>query len=275
LVGDGKQLQAVELGGGFQAIGDTVGEVRLSEIIRQESDEDKRAVRALSQGSAHAALEHYAKQGALDVAPDREDAKQHLLAAWSSKGIESPKENLILCGQNIDAVGINRAAQERRAAAGALSEKALPVGQEDFHEGDRILFTRNKYGLGVKNGDLGTVRVVNEILGTLTVDLDSGHSRTFSPQACNDVKLGYAVTTHKAQGMTATNAFILTDEFMQDRELSYVQASRAKSKTRIFTTRMEAGDALEELARRMAKSHEKELATTQARRVESNVLSLD
>lgn len=274
LVGDGKQLQAVELGGAFQGIGEAVGEARLTDIIRQKSDEDKRAVRALSQGSAKAALEHYAANGALDVAQDREEAKEHLISAWMADGVHCPQDNLILCGQNIDAVGINRAAQEQRAAAGVLSDKSLAVSQEEFHQGDRILFTRNHHGLGVKNGDLGTVKILNELLGTLTVELDSGQSRTFSAKAYEDVKLGYAVTTHKAQGMTAANAFILTDEAMQDRELSYVQASRAEYDTRIFTTRMEAGDELTDLTRRMAKSHEKEMALKQANRAEPNVLSL-
>ncbi len=273
LVGDGKQLQAVELGGAFQAIGDTLGEARLSEIIRQDSEEDRKAVRSLSRGFASDALQHYARQGALDVCRDRQEAKEHLLAAWETKGVDRPQENLILCGKNIDAVGINRAAQELRKAAGILGDRSVTVGSEEFHKGDRMLFTRNHYGIGVKNGDLGTVRHVSPLFGTVTVELDSGSSRTFSAKAYKDVRLGYAVTTHKAQGMTATNTFILTDEAMQDRELSYVQASRAKQQTRIFTTRMEAGDELAELARRMAVSHEKELAMTQAMRSADTILT--
>ncbi len=268
LVGDGKQLQAVELGGAFQGIGEAVGEVRLTDIIRQKSEEDRRAVRALSEGSARAALTYYASQGSLDIASDREEAKEHLLEHWQEHGVERPEENLILCGQNIDAVGLNRAAQEKRKAEGVLSERCIRVGQEDFHQGDRILFTQNHYGLGVKNGDLGTVKIVNKFLGTLTVEMDSGKSRTISAKSYEDVKLGYAVTTHKAQGMTTGNSYILTDESMQDRELSYVQASRAEQRTKIFTTRMEAGDDLADLSRRMAKSHEKEMAIEQAKRAE-------
>jgi Ti-type conjugative transfer relaxase TraA len=274
LVGDGKQLQAIEIGGGFQAIGGMVGEARLSDIIRQESENDKKAVRALSQGFANESLQHYAETGKLEIALNREQAKERLLTSWEREGVALPKDNLILCGKNVDAVGLNRDAQSRREAAGKLGDELLQVGKESFHCGDRILFTRNNGGLGVKNGDLGTVRMIDHDLATLTVDLDSGKSRTFSAKSYEHVKLGYAVTTHKAQGMTATNAFILTDEAMQDRELSYVQASRAKLDTRIFTTLMEAGDGLADLARRMEKSHEKELAHQQALRAAENVLSL-
>lgn len=274
LVGDGKQLQAIEIGGGFQAIGGMVGEARLSDIIRQESEDDKKAIRALSQGFANEALQRYVETGKLEIAPNREQAKERLLTSWEQKGIVHPKDNLILCGKNVDAVGLNRDAQSRRETAGHLGKESLQVGNETFHDGDRILFTRNHRGLGVKNGDLGTVRVVDEGLATLSVDLDSGKTRTFSAKSYEHVRLGYAVTTHKAQGMTATNAFILTDEAMQDRELSYVQASRAKLDTRIFTTSLEAGDGLVDLARRMEKSHEKELAHQQAQRAVENVLFL-
>jgi Ti-type conjugative transfer relaxase TraA len=274
LVGDGKQLQAIEIGGGFQAIGGLVGEARLSDIIRQVSEEDRRAVRALSQGFANEALQHYAASGNLEIAQDREKAKELLLSAWEREGVSRPNENLILCGKNIDAIALNREAQLRRELAGQLGKENVQVGNESFHQGDRILFTRNHRGLGVKNGDLGTVVMLDEALGTLTVELDSGKTRTLSAASYDDVRLGYAVTTHKAQGMTATNGFILTDEAMQDRELSYVQASRAKLETRIFTTRMEAGNELADLARRMAKSHEKELAHQQAQRAVENVLIL-
>lgn len=275
LVGDGKQLQAIEIGGGFQAIGGMVGEARLSDIIRQQSEEDRKAVRALSQGFANEALQHYAEIGNLEISPTREKAKEQLLSAWEREGVTRPNENLILCGKNVDAVGLNREAQLRRDAAGQLGKEVIQVGGESFHSGDRILFTRNHRGLGVKNGDLGSVLMIDERLSTLTVELDSGKTRTLSASSYENVRLGYAVTTHKAQGMTATNSFILTDEAMQDRELSYVQASRAKQETRIFTTRMEAGNELVDLARRMATSHEKELAHQQAMRATEIILTLD
>jgi hypothetical protein len=48
---------------------------------------------------------------------------------------------------------------------------------------------------------------------------------------------------------------------MQDKELSYVQASRARGVTQLFTTQMEAGPEHERLSRMMSKSHQKQLAT--------------
>jgi hypothetical protein len=55
---------------------------------------------------------------------------------------------------------------------------------------------------------------------------------------------------------------------MQDRELSYVQMSRTRGDTKIYTEARDAGDTITELSREMHKSRQKELATTFERRQE-------
>jgi molybdopterin converting factor small subunit len=47
---------------------------------------------------------------------------------------------------------------------------------------------------------------------------------------------------------------------MQDRELSYVQMSRSKGQTKIYTERAEVGDTVAELSKMMSRSRQKELA---------------
>ena len=74
------------------------------------------------------------------------------------------------------------------------------------------------------------------------------------------VELGYAVTTHKAQGMTAKDAYVLAGGAMQDRELTYVQASRGKGVTRFYLTEADTGPELRDISRQMSKSNRKELA---------------
>lgn len=276
LVGDGKQLQAIDMGGAFQAISGQVGEARLTEIIRQRSTEDRLAVSDMAEGRSRAALHHYAEKGNLEIADDRAAARRLLMDQWKGQGIQHPEANLIVTSRNVDAVALNREAQKARQDAGILGQDAVAVAGEQIHPGDRILFTKNDRSMGVKNGQLGTVILAVPELKTLTVELDSGQTRTFSAGLYDHVRLGYAITTHKAQGVTAENAFILTDEAMQDREISYVQTSRARGETRIYTTRDEAGEGLSELAKRMQRSREKELATEQAKRAKTDdqVLSL-
>lgn len=61
--------------------------------------------------------------------------------------------------------------------------------------------------------------------------------------------------------MTAKNTYILAGGSMQDREMSYVQVSRAKGKTQIYTDKLEAGENLTALSKQMSKSRQKDLAT--------------
>ena len=60
--------------------------------------------------------------------------------------------------------------------------------------------------------------------------------------------------------MTVQNTFVLAGGAMQDRELSYVQASRARGDVRFFTDEMEAGEDLAQLSRQVETSRRKDLA---------------
>ncbi len=91
--------------------------------------------------------------------------------------------------------------------------------------------------------------------------LDSGERLRIPTRSYEHMELGYAITTHKGgQGKTVEKAFVLAGGMMQDRELSYVQMSRTRGETRIYTERADAGDTLTELARNMNKSRQKHLA---------------
>jgi exodeoxyribonuclease V alpha subunit len=81
-------------------------------------------------------------------------------------------------------------------------------------EGDKFLWTRNRYKLGMFNGEIGNINWVNDedgSLGISTPDKDltvpahvseyspvHGHVIQYDPR--RDIELGYAVTTHKSQG---------------------------------------------------------------------------
>lgn len=261
LVGDEKQLQAIEAGGAFASMSAELGTAKLTEIIRQRAAWQVEGVKNFAFGNAAQALSAYAERGFVSVAANKRAAYDELLTAWGNKqGHANPKDNLIAAGTRLDVATLNRKAQEARLHEGFIKEAGIQIGKDEFHEGDRILFTKNSTALGVKNGTFATVFSIDERLKQISVTLDNGQQRTFSTLSYDDVQLGYAVTTHKAQGMTAENVFILTSETMQDRELSYVQASRGKGETRFFTTHAEAGDKLAELARTMNVSHQKEMA---------------
>src|SRR5262249_25952425 len=186
-----------------------------------------------------------------------QEARQALMRAWKRKGEAKPKDNLILASTNAETATLNRMAQTQRMLAGRLGVHAIAVAGSDFYCGDRVLFTRNSKRYGVQNGSLGTVVGVDEWDRTLTVKLDKGKRVLMPTKEYEHVKLGYAVTTHKSQGATTENAFVLLGGPTQDRELSYVQSSRARGTTRFFLDRLDAGENLREICKQVERSRQK------------------
>jgi len=121
-----------------------------------------------------------------------------------------------------------------------------------FMQQDRLLFRKNSAALGVKNGTLGTVeqiKIDQDGSYRLQVKLDDGKTIEFSPNTKENqydaIEHGYALTTHKSQGITVDKAFVLIGGSMQDRETSYVQMSRARHETKIFLTSSQVEDELD------------------------------
>ena len=260
LVGDERQLQAIDAGGPFASLGNRLGRVTLTEIQRQRDGWAREAVKMIAAGQSRAALREYASRGLVSIGEDRNEAMRALITSWKKQGESNPRDNLILASTNKDASMLNRMAQTQRMLTGGLGKQALSVEESDFHRGDRVLFTRNSRWYGVQNGSLGTVTEVDVKNGILTVKLDQGKLVMVPVKKYSHLKLGYSLTTHKSQGATTENAYILLGGSSQDRELSYVQASRARGTTRFFLGKVEAGEDLRDLCKQMERSRQKDLS---------------
>jgi len=255
LVGDAGQLQSVEAGGGFGALTREFGACSLTEIRRQREEWARQAVRDVAGGEAGKALAALDQHGLLHVGDSAEQAERALVREWTTR-VETPSASeVILSGTNAEVSRLNEAIQERRFLAGRLSGESVYLENGRVFVGDRVLFTRNSLALGVFNGDLGTVTGRDE--GRLTVAVDGGRVVAVDPASYPHLQLGYAITTHKAQGMTTEEAFVLPGKLV-NRELAYVQASRARGDTRFFF----GFNNLDLAAARMSHSQPKELACT-------------
>lgn len=271
LVGDSRQLQAVEVGGPLQALEKRLGRAELSGIVRQREEWQRNAVKNFAEGRAMLALRAFQERGRLHVAEDSEGAKAALIRSWHQGGLKAPGDNLILAGTREEAHSLNRLAQEERRHAGLLGFRSVRLGRDTIHEKDRVIFTKNSQSLGVQNGTMGTVQEIDLRSARLSVKLDGGDVISVPYRAYEDVALGYALTTHKAQGATVKNAFVLCGGPMADRETAYVQASRAREGTDFFAGKimvwnpereMREEATLPELARQMSQSRQKDLAHT-------------
>lgn len=259
LVGDEKQLQPIEHGAPFKAIGDRLGRAELTDIKRQREEWARDAVKDFAAGEAKKGLKSFAEHGLLTVKESRREAMNELINDWSKDG-KSYTQTLILAGTRSETKVLNLMAQEMRQVKEELGNRSIQVNGGIFFENDRVLFTKNKRQYGVNNGDLGTIKRIDERQSNLTVVLDSGEKVRIPVAAYKEIELGYAVTTHKGQGKTVEKAFVLIGGEMDHREFSYVQMSRSRGETRIYTERAEAGDTLTERAKVMSKSQQKGMA---------------
>uniref|UniRef100_Q07SV3 MobA/MobL protein n=1 Tax=Rhodopseudomonas palustris (strain BisA53) TaxID=316055 RepID=Q07SV3_RHOP5 len=232
LVGDPKQLQAIEAGAAFRSIFERHGGAEIGEVRRQRQDWQRDATRDLANGKIGHALDAYRSHGMVHAAPTREDARKNLIERWDRDRQASPERSrIILTHTNDEVFALNAAARERMRAAGDLgNDLCLTVerGARSFASGDRIMFLQNERGLGgdglgVKNGTLGTIVEVGA--RSMSVRTDDGRNVSFDLKDYNRIDHGYAATIHKAQGMTVDHTHVLATPGL-DAHASYVALSR-------------------------------------------------
>jgi Ti-type conjugative transfer relaxase TraA len=227
LVGDPRQLQAIEAGAAFRSIHERHGGAEIGEVRRQREDWQRDGTRDLASGRTGYALEAYRSRGMVHAAPTREQARGDLIDRWDRERQASPdRSRIILTHTNDEVRALNEAARERMRAAGDLGDDVrltVERGARQFADADRIMFLQNERGLGVKNGTLGTVEQVSA--QSMTVQTDDGRSVQFDLKDYNKIDHGYAATIHKAQGMTVDRTHVLATPGM-DAHGSYVALSR-------------------------------------------------
>jgi Ti-type conjugative transfer relaxase TraA len=262
LVGDANQLQPIEAGQLFERVSREVGAARLTDIRRQRHESEREMVQALARGDTRAALDSLQERGRLHAANDREQAMQELVRDWNStRDASNPGEDLMLGATRTDVRALNRLAREKLNERGELKGERLVEAENGplaLAEGDRIVITRNAKLLGMMNGDLGTVTAITERRGDIeiTAQLDAGKVRTFSIAEHPHIEHGYALTAHKAQGVSVERAYVLAHENLSAREWSYVAGSRARDAVHLYAERSTAND----LERIMGRSHKKDTA---------------
>lgn len=260
LVGDVQQLQAIEAGAAFRLLAERHGAAEIGEVRRQQAEWMREATRAMARGEMRDALGEYSRAGAVQGAETREAARAALLDRWDAERRADPgASRIILTHLNTEVKMLNDAARERLATQGALGE-SVPVqterGERQFAAEDRILFLRNERSLGVKNGTLGTVEKATA--DQLNVRLDSGARVEVDLKTYAHVDHGYAVTIHKAQGVTVDHSHILATPGL-DAHASYVALSRHRIGTALHYGRDDFADEAK-LARTLGRERPKDMA---------------
>ncbi|KTD65373.1 Ti-type conjugative transfer relaxase TraA [Legionella spiritensis] len=244
LVGDPDQLKPIHKGEIFRGIAAYTGYIELDNIRRQNDLDDRKASLNLAKGHIDEALRHYHNQGAVSFHDTVHDAANHLVLDWQQAITPDTIKGSIMLAFTRAAV-----ADLNDKARGVLQEKQW-LGREDIiragferelmiSSGERLLFRQNDKVLGVRNGDLGTVKAIDN--NQLHITLDSGEQVSI-PKSYRAIDYGYALTVHKSQGMTTEHARVLIDSKFWDRHLSFVAMTRHKQNLKLYADKVNHPD---------------------------------
>jgi hypothetical protein len=246
LIGDDRQLPEIDAGGLFRALANRLPTVELTDNVRQQHPWERNALTQLRHGSADQAIQAYRQRGRVNVGQNRDDTIGRAVRDWYCHVTATGDltSGLLIAHNNNTVAELNERARTHLAASNRLDGPALEAWERVFQAGDRILCRKNQTRLGVLNGDLATVVSVDPDRGTLTVQLDRDPKTRDLPVwylGQGHVDYGYAMTGHKAQGVTTDRTFVVVDG-TTDREWAYVAMSRGRQTNSLYLTKPQHQD---------------------------------
>jgi AAA domain len=249
LVGDDRQLAAIDAGGGFRALRLRLGASELTENRRQRHAWEREALELVRSGLVDEAVAAYREHDRVVVAESKTAATLALLsdwwAAWQQTERDPDQDVVVLAQRRAEVDRLNTACQQLLSARGRLGPDHLRVEDRELRVGDRVVCGQNAIAqLGIANGSRGTVTALDPQQRTLTIRLDGKAPREVTlPRWYLDgrgrgernrrVDLAYATTGHRAQSLTRWRALVrLTGR--EDANWLYVQLSRARHETTLY-----------------------------------------
>ncbi len=244
LVGDDRQLPEIDAGGVFRGLLARGGAIELSENRRQREGWERDALAALREGAAAPALAAYARHGRLVMADTAGEVRKRLIEDWW-EAAQDPggEEAVMIAARRDDVADLNTRARNRMRAGQHLGDTELNVDGRVFAVGDLVVALRNARRLDVLNGTRATITAVDLEHRSLTVqttdgrivELPAGYLDARTDRGGPTLDHGYAITGHKAQGMTTGRAFVLGSEELY-REWGYVALSRGRTSNHLYLT---------------------------------------
>jgi hypothetical protein len=246
LIGDDRQLPEIDAGGLFRALANRLPAVELTDNIRQQHQWERSALTQLRDGPVDQAIEAYRQRGRVIIGRSRDDTTARAVQDWYRHvGATGDLTSGLLIAHNNDTVTeLNQKARTHLTASNRLQGPTLEAGERTFQAGDRILCRKNQTRLGVLNGDLATITNIDQERKSLTVRLDRDPETRNLPVwylEQGHVDYGYAMTGHKAQGVTTDRTFVII-EGTTDREWAYVAMSRGRQYNTLYLANPQPAD---------------------------------
>ncbi|MGH9086676.1 MAG: AAA family ATPase, partial [Acidimicrobiales bacterium] len=250
-VGDHRQLSPVGPGGALAAMvarhPDAVH--RLNQNRRQADRDERRALDQLRDGDVTAAIAWYGAHDRIRPTPDRREALQAAVDAWSAD-TAAGADTALLAWRRANVAELNTAARAWMTASGRLTgpELSTPDGAA-YRAGDHVVALAPDRHAGLVTSQRATITSVDLANRTLTLTVDEGRLVTLAGDQFGPDRLGYgyATTVHRAQGATVDRAHLFADG--GGRELAYVAMSRARLASTAYVVADDLDQAAEDLGR--------------------------
>ncbi len=235
LVGDPKQLPEIDAGGLFRALATRLPAIELTDNRRQSHGWEQAALDELRHGNPDTALATYRQHGRIRTADTAEQLRNRLVDDWWNTAKENLAGSLMIALRRDDVADLNHRARTKMLEAGRLTGPAITTGGAELRAGDRIVCLRNDRRRGVVNGTRATITRVHVRDRTVEAVDDRG-VQLLLPAGYLDaghVAHGYAITGHKAQGLTCDHTYTLGTDTLY-REWGYVALSRGKLTNQLY-----------------------------------------
>jgi len=257
LIGDDRQLSAVERGGLYAELKERHGAAEISQVERQKVEWQRQAAQDLSQGRVKAAVEAFDQHGAIRWTQTQDEARAALVEKWKADTQQRPDATrFVFAYTNKDVDELNAALRRVRQEAGELGAAehrfTTKHGEATFSAGDRVQFTDTAKKLGIANGNLGTVAEIGA--DRVAVRLDNGATVDFRPSEFQGFRHGYAGTIYKGQGKTLDQTYLYHSHHWRQAS-SYVALTRQRHDATIFVARETAPNRAA-LVRQMSRTEE-------------------
>lgn len=262
LVGDHKQLAEIEAGGLFAGLARSLGAAELTENRRLQVPAQAATALALRDGDVDRALLRLHRTGGLTIG-ENADRLRSTLAEDLFLEHNDGEHAVILALRRNDVDELNYRVRRLLHRNGQLGDRVIATHDADFCVGDRVLALRNDRRIGVMNGTQGTIVGMEE--GNLLVETHDGRRLEIPARYAAEGHLthGYAMTVHKAQGMTCDVSLVLGDDSLYA-EAGYTSITRGRFRNHVYVVAShDPDDPVAEVRRALDRSAAKQTAIEQ------------
>lgn len=254
LVGDPGQLPPIQFGLVLHALVERteIPSVVLTRVYRQ------------TEATGIPAVAGAIRSGRLPDLPDRVDVDSGGVALIPSGEVTTDRivdvvadlggfsEDLrIVCAVKAGAAG-TEALNARFHDIFAVGKRRHPTKR--LAEGEPVMFLKNDYQLGLRNGSLGRVTGIEDAKVTVSFDETEVELSGFGLE---DLALAYAITVHKAQGSSFRKVIMpIQKTRLLDRSLVYTAITRATD----LAVMVGAGETLQQALEKVAHAERRETA---------------